>query len=146
MMPIVFSPTLEYLKNGKSWTLCKLRGLERVGRLKRMMLGASIQAWTTEGPMTFDISEFVMPIVWSTHDEVLNSSENHKISFCKAMCENAIRSHDEELFHRIGGGSAITSNSYRYVMSEPEQAMNSPLWRCNIFTAVAFIPDYITLL
>lgn len=44
---------------------------------------------------TYDIAEITAPIVWSKKDDVMNPSENQKISLATTRISNAIESHDD---------------------------------------------------
>lgn len=49
----------------------------------------------------YDPAQLLVPVVWSKADEIRNSEENQKISFVKALLDNAQRSHDDAIEQAI---------------------------------------------
>lgn len=49
----------------------------------------------------FDIAQMNVPVTWTKGDDAKNPSETQKISFVKALLENAITSHDDLIEQRI---------------------------------------------
>jgi hypothetical protein len=96
-----------------------MRELERQGAVKRVSLGATIEApldyqrnpgtailATDLQPTSlsktevltsasYDIAEISAPIVWSKKDEVQNPSQNQKIALVASLLENGLDSHDD---------------------------------------------------
>lgn len=93
--------------------------LERLGAIKKVSLGETIQATLdyrrnqgadflatdmTETSLAktevltaadYAIAELSIPVNWSKGDDAKNPTENQKVSFVKALLENAIETHDD---------------------------------------------------
>ena len=102
-----------------------LRALEKAGFIQRVSLGptieipldyrvnpdvsvmvgdqdtASLVKTEVLTAASYSIAQLNVPVTWTKGDEAKNPSENQKISFSRAIMENGITSHDDQLEARI---------------------------------------------
>lgn len=98
-----------------------MRELERQGAIQRISLGDNIEAPLDYRPnpdttilatdqdaasllktevitsASYDIAQLSVPVTWTKGDDAKNPTENQKIALVKALLENGINSHDDQL-------------------------------------------------
>lgn len=139
ILQAAYPTVLDMKKAGFSFVSPSLRCRHRHGRIKVMSLGACVEVnHYNSQPTFYDISELVVPIIWTRAREIENYTETKRINLTKSLIDNAIRTHDDLLFQKIGHGQAVVSKEYRYSLGEVQEI--NECFLCKIYTAVAFLP------
>lgn len=135
---VSFPAVLAEMRNQNQWAEnAALRELERQGAIKRVSLGATIEATLDYRPnpdsavlandqdvaalvkteivtaASYDIAQISVPVTWTKGDEAKNPTENQKISLVKQILENGVNSHDDLVEQCIfttstAGGTELT--------------------------------------
>jgi hypothetical protein len=145
ILTLAFKPYLDARTSSYHWASKSLRCKEAHGLVKVMSLGTMVDTPIIDQfghiqSRSYPVDEIAVTVSWSEQDEVINDTENKKVSLVKRLLDNAINHHDQLILKKMGRQyKAIASKQYRYMLGPIHSHYNNQAHVVKLYSAVAFV-------